>query len=132
MKSVVVWQRVEGLVLFAAGLILCWQWSPGLPWWLALLIFFAPDFSFAGYVFGPKAGAFLYNAVHVYAFGVIFVAMGIWESVPLCTSAGALWLAHSGFDRMLGYGLKLPEGFSYTHLGRIGKDARADAAKLAG
>lgn len=40
---------------------------------------------------------------------------------PLPALLGALWLAHSGFDRMLGYGLKSPEGFSITHLGRIGR-----------
>jgi hypothetical protein len=40
---------------------------------------------------------------------------------PLLVVLGALWLAHSGFDRMLGYGLKSPDGFSFTHLGRIGK-----------
>ena len=34
-----------------------------------------------------------------------------------------LWLAHIGIDRALGYGLKYATGFSYTHLGRIGKDA---------
>lgn len=30
-------------------------------------------------------------------------------------------LAHAGFDRMLGYGLKSPEGFTVTHLGTIGR-----------
>ena len=34
---------------------------------------------------------------------------------------GALWLAHSGFDRMLGYGLKAQTSFKDTHLGRLGK-----------
>jgi hypothetical protein len=123
MKSEVAWQRIEGLGVFVTGLLLSWHWNSGVPWWGALLIFFAPDVSFIGYAFGPKAGAFLYNAVHVYALGAIFMAVGVLESFPLCASAGALWLAHSGFDRMFGYGLKLPEGFSYTHLGRIGKDA---------
>jgi hypothetical protein len=27
-------------------------------------------------------------------------------------------LAYVGFDRLLGYGLKYPLGFDYTHLGR--------------
>ena len=29
--------------------------------------------------------------------------------------------AHIGFDRALGYGLKLPSGFKDTHLGRLGR-----------
>ena len=33
-----------------------------------------------------------------------------------------IWLAHIGFDRLLGYGLKSTEGFGFTHLGRIGKE----------
>jgi hypothetical protein len=32
-----------------------------------------------------------------------------------------IWLAHIGFDRALGYGLKYVAGFASTHLGRIGK-----------
>ncbi|MEF9606012.1 DUF4260 family protein, partial [Paracoccus sp. PXZ] len=37
-------------------------------------------------------------------------------------AGGGLWLAHVGFDRVLGYGLKLPSGFRDTHLGRIGRE----------
>jgi hypothetical protein len=33
----------------------------------------------------------------------------------------AVWAAHIGFDRMLGYGLKYSSAFSDTHLGRIGR-----------
>ena len=32
-----------------------------------------------------------------------------------------IWLAHIGFDRALGYGLKYASGFGFTLLGRIGK-----------
>ena len=41
-------------------------------------------------------------------------------SVPLA-AAGAILVAHSGMDRMEGYGLKLPDAFQHTHLGRIGR-----------
>jgi Domain of unknown function (DUF4260) len=88
-----------------------------------LLIFFAPDLTFAAYLLGPRIGAFCYNAVHVYAFGAALFAIGLTVPVPLLAGLGGLWLAHSGFDRMLGYGLKSPEGFSVTHLGRIGRQA---------
>lgn len=49
------------------------------------------------------------------------IALGLLYALPLVTGLGALWLAHSGFDRLLGYGLKSSEAFSVTHLGRIGK-----------
>ena len=32
------------------------------------------------------------------------------------------WAFHVGVDRALGYGLKTPDGFTHTHLGRIGRD----------
>lgn len=121
MASVVVWQKIEGTLLFAAGLVLFWYVNESLSWWLALLLFFVPDLSFAAYLLGPKAGAVGYNAVHVYAFGGLLFAAGLALAMPLMAALGALWLAHSGFDRMLGYGLKLPDNFSSTHLGPIGK-----------
>ncbi|PTM96073.1 DUF4260 domain-containing protein [Mycoplana dimorpha] len=123
MHRAVQWQRVEGLIIFVVGLLLLRQANTDLPWWAAVLIFFAPDLSFAGYAFGPKVGAFCYNAVHVYAFGLAFFAAGLLTSNPTLWSLGALWMAHSGFDRMLGYGLKAQEGFTFTHLGRIGQHA---------
>lgn len=121
MIAAIRWQRFEGALLFAAGLALFWQLPGTLPLWAAFLIFFVPDLSFLGYLAGPRAGAFCYNAVHIYAFGGVCLAIGLIISVPLLAALGALWLAHSGFDRMLGYGLKSPEGFGVTHLGRIGK-----------
>ncbi|RTL49728.1 MAG: DUF4260 family protein [Bradyrhizobiaceae bacterium] len=120
MDRTVLWQRVEGGVLFVAGLVFFWHENAVVPWWEAFLVFFAPDLSFLGYLLGPAIGAFCYNAVHVYAFGAVLFVIGLVMHIPVLALLGALWLAHSGFDRMLGYGLKSPEGFSFTHLGRIG------------
>jgi hypothetical protein len=36
--------------------------------------------------------------------------------------AGIVLFGHSAFDRILGYGLKYPDSFNNTHLGRIGKE----------
>lgn len=121
MVRAVLWQRVEGLIIFAVGLLLFWHWNNTMSWWGALLVFFAPDLSLLGYLRGHRTGASFYNMVHVYAFGAVALAIGLVMPLPFFVLLGALWLAHSGFDRMLGYGLKLPEGFSFTHLGRIGK-----------
>ena len=30
-----------------------------------------------------------------------------------------IWIAHIGFDRMLGFGLKYATGFKDTHLSRV-------------
>lgn len=121
MIHAVLWQRIEGLLVLAAGLALFFHFNDTMPWWVALLIFFAPDLSFIAYVLGPRVGAFCYNLVHIYGFGAALLAVGVLAAIPLLTVLGALWLAHCGLDRMFGYGLKSPEGFSVTHLGRIGK-----------
>lgn len=121
MPHVIFWQRAEASIIFLVGLVLFWHWSDTIPWWAAIAIFFAPDLSFVGYLMGPRVGSFVYNIVHVYALGAVLLAIGLTASVPLLAAIGALWLGHAGFDRMLGYGLKLPDGFSSTHLGQIGR-----------
>jgi len=91
------------------------------PWWAAILVFFAPDLAFAAYLAGPTIGALAYNTVHNYGAcgGIAFAgyAMG-W---PIVFALGLLWIAHCGFDRLLGYGLKRPDAFTSTHMGPIGK-----------
>ncbi len=118
------WQRFEGLTVFVGGLGLLWH--AGLPfgWWVAVLVFLLPDVSFAGYAAGPRIGALAYNTVHIYGFGVVMAVAGQLTGLPWLAACGLLWLAHSGFDRMMGYGLKLPTGFSDTHLGTIGRKPR--------
>jgi len=117
----VLWQRAEGALVCVAGGVVFWQLDSGLVWWAAVLLFFAPDLSFLGYLGGPKVGAVIYNGVHIYGFGLLLLAAGMVSAMPLMAGLGALWLAHCGFDRALGYGLKSGEGFSSTHLGRIGR-----------
>lgn len=117
----IAWQRLEGVGVFLSALVLFAFMGEGITWWLALVLFFAPDISFAGYLAGSKFGAMAYNLVHVYAFGAVLLAVGVGFDAPIVTALGALWIAHSGFDRLLGYGLKSPEGFTVTHLGTIGR-----------
>lgn len=121
MRGEIIWQRVEGALLFLASMALFLHADGGLVWWGALLVFFAPDISFAAYLLGPKIGAFGYNLAHTYGLGVVLYALGVGFGWPVVAAVGALVMAHSGFDRMLGYGLKSTEGFRITHLGRIGR-----------
>jgi hypothetical protein len=121
MGELIVWQRAEAALVFVAGLLLFWQADSGMAWWLALILFFTPDLSFTGYAAGNRIGAIVYNLVHLYAFGLGLFAIGAVLAMPTPAALGALWLAHAGFDRMLGYGLKSADGFGVTHLGLIGK-----------
>ena len=121
MKDVILWQRLEGALVFVAGLAMVPLAGADLPWWLMFVAFFAPDLSFLAYGLGPRIGALGYNLVHLYAFGLGLFVLGLLLASPLAAALGALWLAHSGFDRMLGYGLKSAESFHQTHLGPIGR-----------
>jgi hypothetical protein len=116
------WLRAEG----AAGLILgwlVWQAARGEAiWFLALLI--APDISMLGYLRGPRMGAFIYNLAHNWLVGGLLVIAGLIGTSPLLGQDGAILVAHTGIDRLPGYGLKYPTSFQDTHLGRIGR-ARA-------
>jgi hypothetical protein len=113
------WLRAEGLATFAAGL--AGFLFLGLPWWAFLLLLIVPDVSMAGYLRGPRVGAVIYNLAHNVATGVVIAGVGLAiGSVPVA-AAGAILVAHSGMDRMAGYGLKLPSSFQDTHLGRIGR-----------
>ena len=111
--------RLEGLVLFAGMTLLYAVW--GGTWWLYFILFLAPDISFAAYLSGPKFGAMIYNAAHSYMAPMALMITGFAMEAPLLLSISMIWLAHIGFDRTLGYGLKYSAGFGFTHLGRIGK-----------
>lgn len=113
--------RLEGLALFAGMTLLYAAWDGS--WWLYAILFLAPDLSFLGYLAGPRAGAIVYNAAHSYLAPMALMTSGFLLSSPLALSIAAIWLAHIGIDRALGYGLKYSGGFSFTHLGRIGKNA---------
>ena len=122
-ERLMVWQSAEGAIVFAAGILIYSSLGVGWPWWAALLVFFAPDVSFAAYAFGPKFGSWIYNLLHVYGLGAMLIGSGMLAQAPVMAALGALWLGHVGFDRMLGYGLKSEAGFNLTHLGRIGRNA---------
>ena len=111
--------RLEGLALFIGMTLLYYIWDGD--WWVYGLLFFVPDLSFAAYLSGPRFGALVYNAVHSYLAPVTMMTGAFATAEPLILSIAMIWLAHIGFDRALGYGLKYASGFGFTHMGRIGK-----------
>jgi hypothetical protein len=117
--------RIEGLTLFVGMTLLYGVW--GGSWWIYAILFFVPDLSFLGYLAGPRAGALAYNAMHTYMPSLILSVLGFALALPLTLSIAMIWMAHIGIDRALGFGLKYDAGFGFTHLGRIGKAAQADA-----
>ncbi len=121
--TTVAWQRIEAALVFAAAVLWLWGRGPDWPVWLWVVLALAPDLSILGYLLGPRIGAVAYNTAHLYAGGAVLAGIGHVSGFPtLWTDLGLVWLAHVGFDRALGYGLKEVTAFRDTHLGRIGRD----------
>ncbi|MDC7997277.1 DUF4260 domain-containing protein [Gilvibacter sediminis] len=107
-----------GLAIYLFSLLdFAWWWFP------ALLL--TPDVGMLGYIANARIGALTYNLFHhkgvaiaVYMFGVIF------QNQELLL-AGCILFGHSAMDRLMGYGLKYPDSFQNTHLGRVGKQNKA-------
>lgn len=109
--------RLEGAAVLVASL-LAYHAIDG-PWlWFALL-FLAPDLSMVGYLRGARPGARLYNLVHTYVGPALVGVVWFFTAEPWTLRVAAIWSAHIGLDRMLGFGLKDPTGFKDTHLQRI-------------
>jgi hypothetical protein len=115
--------RLEGLALLLGMTLLYAVWDGS--WLVFALLFFVPDLSFLGYLAGPRTGAVIYNAAHSYMAPMALMTLGFGLAAPLTLSIAMIWLGHIGFDRALGYGLKYEAGFTFTHLGRIGRNAAA-------
>ncbi|MCW5873184.1 MAG: DUF4260 domain-containing protein [Anaerolineales bacterium] len=113
--------RIEEAALFALAVFA--YAGTGEPWWLFAVLLFAPDLSAIGYLAGPRVGAFFYNLFHHRALAVLLFALSVPMDSPVLRIAGIILFAHASLDRVLGYGLKYPDSFQNTHLGRIGRGA---------
>jgi hypothetical protein len=109
--------HVEG---FSALVLACIAYRHfGSSWGRFFLLFLAPDLAMVGYLLGARFGASLYNAVHTYTAPFLLFVIGILAHQSALGPFCAIWVAHIGFDRTLGYGLKYPTAFKDTHLARV-------------
>ena len=100
-------------------------------WWWLLVLFLTPDLGMLGYLANTRIGAFTYNLVHHKAVAIGFYLLGALLGNPLLQLIGVILLAHSAFDRAMGYGLKHPDDFKHTHLGWLGSAAKQGAKQEA-
>ena len=68
-------------------------------WWVLSATFLLPDLSMAGYLAGPRVGAFCYNVAHHKAVASAVGAAGWWLGLPVLQLAGPVPLFHSAFDQ---------------------------------
>ena len=98
------WLKLEELALAVLSL---WLFlSLDYTWWWFPLLFFVPDISLGGYLINPKAGALVYNIVHHKALSILLYFAGSLAQIPSLQLAGVVMLAHSSFDRALGFELQ--------------------------
>lgn len=109
--------RLEGLAVVAAAVTgyIGLQAS----WTMFAALILVPDIGLAGYLAGPRIGSVTYNAVHTYTAPIALAFMKPLLG-PVVFPLALIWIAHIGFDRAVGYGLKYGSAFRDTHLGAIG------------
>jgi hypothetical protein len=117
--------RLEALAVAVLSAVLYAR--TGASWWWFVALWLAPDLSMLGYLKDSCWGARTYNAIHTYVTPVTLLTAGLLLHQAALLPFGLIWVNHIGVDRLLGYGLKYPQGFEWTHLGRLGK--RADATQ---
>ena len=108
--------RAEALcVLFAS----CGAYHLLFPhhWVMFACLFLVPDLSLLLFVRGPNAAASsVYNVVHSYVLPAGLGILAVFLRNALLGELSLIWTAHIGMDRMLGFGLKYPASFQFTHL----------------
>ncbi len=120
MKLVV---KLENLGLLLLFLLVYVQYYHG-SWLMLLYLFFIPDLSFAFYFINKKAGTGSYNFIHHKGVMALLMLAGYFLQNAALIKTGLVFMMHSCFDRVAGYGLKYFDSFDHTHLGWIGKGKR--------
>lgn len=115
--------RLEGAALLALSLAAYAHWCvpQGQGWGLWAACILLPDLALLAYLAGPRVGAACYNSTHSLLGAGACLGLALAGAGGYWLTAGLVWAAHIGFDRMLGYGLKYGSGFGHTHLGLIGR-----------
>jgi hypothetical protein len=111
--------KIEELAQFILGIALFSQLDYA--WWWFPALLFLPDIGMLGYLVNPKVGAMVYNLFHHKAIGITILLLGMFLWGEFYTLVGIILFSHSSLDRVFGYGLKYPDSFNNTHLGKIGK-----------
>ena len=119
------WIRADAIAILAAAVWAMTVTQSSWPWFFGL--FLVPDLSLAGYRFGRRAGAVVYNTAHMFAWPLALLSIGLARHGSVMTTAALSWIAHVAFDHALGYGLKLPTAFEETALGPIGRLRRTQS-----
>jgi hypothetical protein len=126
--AVVVLLRLEGLLGLIASVV---AYAIGRGQWLMFVtLFLVLDLAILGYLRNARLGATVYNLVHTYVSPAILLAIGLWFRIAVVYQIALVWIAHIGFDRALGFGLKYPVAFQATHLRWTGRPKNEPARRI--
>lgn len=109
--------RLEGTAVFTATLIAYGQNE--FSWWMFILLLLTPDLAALGYLHSEAIGSLCYNFAHTYVLPIALGLFALLLNFELGFQLAIIWLAHIGLDRMVGYGLKYPNGFKQTHFNKV-------------
>jgi hypothetical protein len=109
--------RLEALAVLALALFLYREL--GVSWWLFAGLFLVPDLALLVYLVDRRVATVVYNLAHAYVWPAGLFAAGFVAGRAPLMGIALIWAAHIGFDRLLGFGLKYPDGFRETHLQRV-------------
>lgn len=109
--------HLEGTAVLVAALIFYGQ--NGYSWWWFALLLLTPDLAALGYLHSQALGSLCYNIVHTYVLPITLAMLSLLLNSDLGLQLAIIWLAHIGMDRMVGYGLKYPDGFKITHFNKV-------------
>ena len=109
--------HTEGAAVFVLSLFL--YHFIGASWVWFLILFLWPDIFMLGYLANVRLGASLYNLAHTEVFPLVLAGLSLTLHRTALLPFALIWMAHIGFDRMMGYGLKYPTFFKDTHLQRV-------------
>jgi Domain of unknown function (DUF4260) len=110
--------KLEGLAEGCLGVIAFSITGESWVWFAVLAL--VPDLVLLGYLAGPRVGGLAYNLAHSTVGPAGLAIAGLLTGGTFWIAVAAVWFAHIGFDRALGYGLKSTHAFKDTHLGEIG------------
>lgn len=117
LKSVL---RLEGMAIFIVSILTFSQLNTS--WLVFSVLFLTPDIALIGYLFSKRNGATTYNLTHSLIGPALLISAAFTSENQYAMAISCIWVAHIGFDRALGYGLKYSSGFRSTHLGIVGKE----------
>ena len=126
MKTIIKLEELGLLMFFVLAYWYCFPTS----WGIFFALFFVPDISFLAFIFSKRAGAIIYNIFHHRGFIALLIVLGFIIKIDWLMKTGFIFMAHSCFDRVAGYGLKYSDNFDHTHLGWIGKSKYKNTEQL--